>query len=95
MTRASAKAIEGSTKLTGIQRDWVKSYVEEVVKEEIAKLRAELLEAMNGIGTDPDVKTKLNNALTRIGDLENRYSEDDKFTLTRAKLLRFMKEQGL
>tara|TARA_R100001460_G_scaffold3484_8_gene10557 strand:+ start:847 stop:1134 length:288 start_codon:yes stop_codon:yes gene_type:complete len=95
MTRASAKAIEGSTKLTGIQRDWVKAYVEEVVKEEIAKLRAELLEVMNGIGTDPDVKTKLNNALTRIGDLENRYSEDDKFTLTRAKLLRFMKEQGL
>lgn len=95
MTRAAAKAIEGSTKLTGIQRDWVKAYVDEVVKEEVAKLRKELIEAMNGIGTDTEARDKVDGALTRIADLENRYSEDDRFTLTRAKLLRFMKEQGL
>jgi|OM-RGC.v1.031586487 hypothetical protein len=94
MTLPNAKAIEGSTKLTGIQRDWVKSYVAEIVAGEIHKIKSELLEEItkaSGCQCEPRVSA----AERAIQDLVARYEEDDKFTLTRAKLLRFMKEQGL
>ena len=46
MTLPNAKAIEGNTKLTGLQRDWVKAYVAEIVATEILKLRTELTETI-------------------------------------------------
>lgn len=91
MTRPNAKAIEGSTNMTGIQRDWVKSYVAEVVAGEIQKLKNELLEEISKSASsqaDPRVP-----ALEKsIQDILARYEEDDKFTLTKAKLQRFLRE---
>ena len=91
MTRPNAKAIEGSTNMTGIQRDWVKSYVAEIVAGEVQKLKNELLEEIS--------KSSVSQADPRVPALEiamqgmlARYEEDDKFTLTKAKLQRFLRE---
>lgn len=91
MTRPNAKAIEGSTNMTGIQRDWVKSYVAEVVAGEIQKLKNELLEEISK--SSPPVADPRVSALEKsIQDILARYEEDDKFTLTKAKLQRFLRE---
>lgn len=91
MTLPNAKAIEGSTKLTGIQRDWVKSYVAEIVAGEIHKIKSELLEEISkASGCQCSARVSANEKA--ISDLMARYEEDDKFTLTKAKLQRFLRE---
>lgn len=94
MTRPAAKAIEGSTKFTGIQRDWVKAIIAETVASEIAVLKANLLESIEQ-NKNCSCANLIDEVITRLTKVEERYEEDDKFSLTRAKLLRFMKEQGL
>ena len=90
MTRPNAKAIEGSTNMTGIQRDWVKSYVAEVVAGEIQKLKNELLEEISK--SSPVADPRVSALEKSIQDILARYEEDDKFTLTKAKLQRFLRE---
>lgn len=91
MTRPNAKAIEGSTNMTGIQRDWVKSYVAEVVAGEIQKLKNELLEEISK-SSSPVADPRVSALEKSIQDILARYEEDDKFTLTKAKLQRFLRE---
>lgn len=76
--------------MTGIQRDWVKSYVAEVVAGEIQKLKNELLEEISK--SSPVADPRVSALEKSIQDILARYEEDDKFTLTKAKLQRFLRE---
>jgi|TARA_R110000772_G_scaffold227906_4_gene338667 hypothetical protein len=94
MTLPNSKAIEGNTKFTGLQRDWVKSYVAEVVSIEMLKLRNEFNEA---IAAKPACSCgkKIKAVASDVADLQKRYSEDDKYSLTRGKIVALMGELGL
>tara|TARA_R110000823_G_scaffold314201_1_gene442937 strand:- start:987 stop:1274 length:288 start_codon:yes stop_codon:yes gene_type:complete len=94
MTLPNSKAIEGNTKFTGIQRDWVKSYVSEIVATEMLKLRNEVTEA---IASKPacGCGQKLIVLALEVEALKSRYSEDDRFSLTRPKIIALMAELGM
>lgn len=94
MTLPNAKAIEGNTKFSGLQRDWVKAYVAETMAVEMLKLRNELTQT---IAARPSCSCegKLAEVSSDVEALKDRYSEDDKYTLTRGKIMALMARLGL
>lgn len=89
MTKPTADSIAEATNLTGLQRQYVKAVAEEAAKLATNALRDELVQliVINGQYNDTD----LNNRLSR---LERRYLEDDKYALTRPKMMALMQEMG-
>jgi hypothetical protein len=89
MTKPTAASIEEATNLTGLQRQYIKAVAEEAATKATAALRVELVTLISMSTKYND--TDLNNRLSR---LEGRYVEDDKFALTRPKLMALMQEMG-
>lgn len=96
MTKPTAVALEPATNFTPLQKQWIKTLVEEVaaqvskeintkVSQEISKVAASVSASNHG---DADIAERLSN-------LEQRYIEDDKYSLSRAKLVRLMKQMGI
>ena len=96
MTKPTAVALEPTTNFTPLQKQWIKTLVEEVaaqvskelntkISQEISKVAASVSASNHG---DADIAERLSN-------LEQRYIEDDKYSLSRAKLVRLMKQMGI
>jgi hypothetical protein len=65
-----------------------RSYIKALIEEAIAAIPANK--------PSPPVQQDRSAALNlRISELERRYAEDDRFTLTRAKLLMFIEANGI
>lgn len=90
MTKPTAASIEDATKLTGLQRQYIKAVAEEAAKLAANAVRDELVQLV--VINDQYNQTDLNSRLSR---LEGRYKEDDKFALTKPKLIDLMKKMGI
>jgi len=89
MTKPTADSIAAATNLTGLQRQYVKAVAEEAARLAAKAVRDELLQLVVSNGQYND--TDLNNRMSR---LEKRYLEDDKYALTRPKVMALMQEMG-
>ena len=90
MTKPTAASIEASTKLTGLQRQYIKAVAEEAAKDAVATVRDDLVRLFDM--NDQYNQIDLN---SRLSHLEGRYREDDKFALTKPKLIDLMKKLGM
>lgn len=90
MTKPTAASIEASTKFTGLQRQYIKAVAEEEAQKAASAIRDELVQLIitNGQYNDAGLKN-------RLSGLELRYQEDDKYTLTRPKIIAMMQKLGM
>ena len=90
MTKPTAASIEEATKLTGLQRQYIKAVAEEAATKAANALRDELVQLViiNGQYNDADLKN-------RVSGLERQYEQDEKYTLTRPKIIALMQKLGL
>jgi uncharacterized protein YihD (DUF1040 family) len=90
MTKPTAASIEEATNLTGLQRQYIKAVAEEAAKLATNALRDELVQLViiNGQYNDADLKN-------RVSGLERQYEQDEKYTLTRPKIIAMMQKLGM
>jgi len=90
MTKPTAASIEEATNLTGLQRQYIKAVAEEAAKLATNALRDELVQLViiNGQYNDADLKN-------RVSGLEQQYERDEKYTLTRPKIIAMMQKLGM
>ena len=90
MTKPTAASIEEATNLTGLQRQYIKAVAEEAAKLATNALRDELVQLViiNGQYNDADLKN-------RVSGLERQYEQDEKYTLTRPKIIALMQKLGM
>lgn len=90
MTKPTAASIEEATNLTGLQRQYIKAVAEEAAKLATNALRDELVQLViiNGQYNDADLKN-------RVSGLERQYERDEKYTLTRPKIIAMMQKLGM
>ena len=90
MTKPTADSIAEATKLTGLQRQYIKAVAEEAAIKATNALRDELVQliVINGQYNDADLKN-------RVSGLERRHEEDEKYTLTRPKIIAMMQKLGM
>lgn len=84
-----------SPKLSGSQRDYIKAVAESVTKLAVAEIREEFVSLLRKSNEPHATDAKVEALLKKIELLESRYKEDDKFTLTSAKIQALMKEKGI
>ena len=90
MTKPTAASIEASTKFTGLQRQYIKAVAEEAAIKAANALRDELVQLIiiNGQYNDAELKN-------RMSALECQYEQDEKYTLTRPKIIAMMQKLGM
>jgi len=90
MTKPTAASIEEATKLTGLQRQYIKAVAEEAATKAANALRDELVQLIiiNGQYNDADLKN-------RISGLGRQYEQDEKYALTRPKIIALMQKLGM
>ena len=82
-------------KLSGSQRDYIKAVAESVTKLAIKELRDEFVALLRKSNEPHTTDDKVETLIRRLDSIEARYKEDDKFTLTSAKIQALMKEKGI
>ena len=82
-------------KLSGSQRDYIKAVAESVTKLAIKELRDEFVDLLRKSNEPHTTDAKVETLIRRLDSIEARYKEDDKFTLTSAKIQALMKEKGI
>jgi hypothetical protein len=90
MTKPTAASIEEATGFTGLQRQYIKAVAEEAAKLATNAVRDELVQliVINGQYNDADLKN-------RVSGLERQYEQDEKYTLTRPKIIAMMQKLGM
>ena len=82
-------------KLSGSQRDYIKAVAESDTKLAIKELREEFVALLRKSNEPHTTDEKVESLLEDGDSIEARYKEDDKFTLTSAKIQALMKEKGI
>jgi uncharacterized protein YihD (DUF1040 family) len=90
MTKPTADSIAEATGFTGLQRQYIKAVAEEAAIKQSYALRDELVRliVINGQYNDADLKN-------RVSGLERQYEQDEKYTLTRPKIIAMMQKLGM
>jgi len=90
MTKPTADSIAEATGFTGLQRQYIKAVAEEAAIKQSYALRDELVQliVINGQYNDADLKN-------RVSGLEQQYERDEKYTLTRPKIIAMMQKLGM
>jgi uncharacterized protein YihD (DUF1040 family) len=90
MTKPTADSIAEATGFTGLQRQYIKAVAEEAATKQAYALRDELVQliVINGQYNDADLKN-------RVSGLERQYEQDEKYTLTRPKIIAMMQKLGM
>lgn len=83
--RQKAHELEPLTQFNAHEKNYIKALIREAVAEIPQPEVASSCSCGGQIASVSD----------RVSDLEARYIEDDKYVITRAKLARFMKEEGI
>ena len=84
-----------SPKLSGTQREYIRAVATQIAKTYVDGLREELVKLLRQSNQPTVTDTKVAELVRRMTQLEARYKEDDKFTLTSAKIQALMKEKGI
>jgi hypothetical protein len=97
MATPKAAQLEQATGFTPNQKAWVKALVSEAVSATTKSLQAEILTAVTkaNSGSQVTASTAVKVLEDRIETLAQRFEEDDKYSLTKAKLVRLMKAMGI
>jgi chaperonin cofactor prefoldin len=95
MTTPSPEELETAANFSGIQKDYIRATVKSLVTAEINNLRTEILRAIGDANTPTSSDNVLSSLKKRVEDVEARYNEDDKYTLTPAKLVMLQKKMGI
>ena len=84
-----------SPKLSGSQREYIRAVATQIAKTYVSGLREEFVKLLRQSNQPTVTDTKVAELVRRMTQLEARYKEDDKFTLTSAKIQALMKEKGI
>ena len=84
-----------SPKLSGSQREYIRAVATQIAKTYVSGLREELVKLQRQSNQPTVTDVKVAELVRRMDQLEARYKEDDKFTLTSAKIQSLMKEKGI
>lgn len=95
MTSPRPDDIEGVTGFTGHQKDFIRAYANWAASQAVAQLRAELVQLIGDANTPTSSDSVLETLKSRVDAVEARYNEDDKYTLTPAKLRMMMQKMGI
>jgi hypothetical protein len=96
MTKPTASALEPTTNFTPLQKQWIKTLVEEAVSQASKELSAKISTEIGKISASVSAANHGDSDIAeRLSALEARYIEDDKYSLSRAKLVRLMKQMGI
>jgi len=90
--------IEKNTELKPLAKEYIKLVVAEqldILHEEIKAIFSELRIAISNSTVNVGLDTRMDDIVSKIDYLEKRYKEDDKFTLTKAKMINFIEDQGI
>lgn len=90
--------IEKNTGLSPLAKEYIKLVVTEQlsgVQEEIKAVFSELKVAISSTDNGSALNKRMDDIVSKIDYLEKRYKEDDKFTLTKAKMINFIEEQDI
>jgi len=90
MTKPTAASIAEASGFTGLQRQYIKAAAEEAAKLATNALRDELVQLIVINGEYNDVELK-----NRVSGLERQYERDEKYTLTRPKIIAMMQKLGM
>lgn len=80
-----------SAQLAANMQPLVRDFVEAKVEEELQKVSADLLAKIESISAKQEIK----DLISRLEATESSMRVDDKYSLTRAKLMRLMREMGI
>lgn len=92
MTKPKAAQLEANTGLPPLARDWIKAIVAETAATTTGNIQQHISE------TAPQkcsCSGLVDDLLRRIEYLEHRADADDKYVLTKGKLIEFMKKSGI
>ena len=84
-----------SPKLSGSQREYIRAVATQIAKTYVSGLREEFVKLLRKSNEPTVTDAKVAELVRRMTQLEARYKEDDKFTLTSAKIQALMKEKGI
>ena len=84
-----------SPKLSGTQREYIRAVATQIAKMYVSGLREEFVNLLRRSNEPTVTDVKVAELVRRMDQLEARYKEDDKFTLTSAKIQALMKEKGI
>ena len=84
-----------SPKLSGTQREYIRAVATQIAKMYVSGLREEFVNLLRKSNEPTVTDEKVAELVRRMTQLEARYKEDDKFTLTSAKIQALMKEKGI
>tara|TARA_B100001540_G_C15466251_1_gene487945 strand:- start:288 stop:584 length:297 start_codon:yes stop_codon:yes gene_type:complete len=92
--------LEKPSKLEPLAKDYIKALIKEAVEALREELKTEIISSMAGRqiqekgDTNAD-KLRMDDLESEIGKLWARYKEDDKFTMTRAKIVNWMEKNRI
>jgi hypothetical protein len=94
-TTPKAAQLEQSSGLAPMARQWIKALVSEVQAPQVAS-PANNQEQVNIIaGELNDILKRLNQLTERMQELETRYEVDERYSITRGKVIALMKKMGI
>ena len=100
MVAKKSNQIAPNSGLTGLGKEYVKALIEEYLEVHKTEIDAKVqnVEIQNNKTSSScacNCKTNMDDLKSEIAILKSRYKDDDKFTLTRAKLIQFMETNRL
>ena len=90
--------IEKNTSLEPLAKDYIKALINEKMaghQEEVKLLFTELKALISDSNMTCSCTPQVDDLQKKMAYLEARYKEDDKFTLTKSKMINFMVQEGI
>ena len=96
MAKPRAAQLEQASGLSPLAKDWIKALVREAVEEVWLNLPAKLpVPEAPKPTVDAILKGRMDDITERVVQLEERYADSEKYALTKAKVIRLLKEEGI
>ena len=92
-TEIKAAVLEPNLTLDGLSKQWIKAIVKEAIEEH--ELKTKLTPVAAEGSSDCSCKGQRQELTWKLNSLNARYHEDDKYALTKAKLITLMQEMGI
>lgn len=94
-TTPKAAQLEQSSGLAPMARQWIKALVSEVQAPQVASPTSNQEQVNIIAGELNDILKRLNQLTERMQELETRYEVDERYSITRGKVIALMKKMGI
>ena len=96
----SSKSLEPTIKLPKLDQQWVKELISECISQLREEIKTDLITMKSNLNKQKNDSScsetmRVDDIIKRLDKIERRYKEDDKFTLTRAKLITFIEDNDI